>query len=212
MAKHAGMIIAIEGINRAGKSTVVQGAITMLRNEGIDVRLGSEMINPVGEAVKSAVQHDNIDAHAAALMYAAARMQSLHENVPLLAAGNVLLYDRYIWSSLVYHGMGCGVQFVRAINCLVPAPAHTVLLDADPKDLRPRTLRTSVPGKYAKEQEVQETARRGYLALAEASKSTCTVIDATQEINAVLTAVMDVLREEIAKWDDEKRKTKSSCG
>jgi dTMP kinase len=76
---------------------------------------------------------------AEALLFAAARAQLVAEQLqPLLAAGNWVLLDRFVDSSLAYQGAGraLGVAEIRALNAFATgglAPDRTLLLRIDPQ-------------------------------------------------------------------------------
>ena len=79
-----------------------------------------------------------IDPRAEALLYAAARAQLVAEELrPLLEAGETVLLDRFVDSSLAYQGAGrgLGVEEVRALNEFGTGglrPDRTLLLRIDP--------------------------------------------------------------------------------
>src|ERR687890_234724 len=79
-----------------------------------------------------------------ALLYAAARAQLVEERVaPELAAGRLVILDRFVDSSLAYQGAGrgLGVEAVRAINDFGTGgvqPDLTLLLRLDPAAARAR--------------------------------------------------------------------------
>ena len=88
-----------------------------------------------------------IGARAEALLYAAARAQLVEEALePLLAAGRLVLLDRFVDSSLAYQGAGrgLGIDAVRAINEFGTGglvPDRTLLLRIDPAAGRARSQR-----------------------------------------------------------------------
>src|ERR687896_1311939 len=132
-----GRLITVEGLDGAGKTTVVEGLaaalgdVVVLREPG-----GVEL----SERIRALVKDPTLDVHprAEALLYAAARAQLVAERLePLLAAGRDVLLDRFVHSSLAYQGAGrgLGVGAVRELNLfatggLVPDP--TLLLRTHP--------------------------------------------------------------------------------
>jgi dTMP kinase len=113
-----GRLIAIEGIDGAGKTTLARGLLkalpelVVLREPG-----GAE----VSERVRALVADPavSVDPRAEALLFAAARAQLVAEVVvPLLRDGRWVVLDRFVDSSLAYQGAGrgLGVEAVRAIN------------------------------------------------------------------------------------------------
>jgi dTMP kinase len=125
------MLITVEGLDGAGKTTLVQGlaralGATALREPGGE---------PLAERIRDLVKAHAFDAHAEALLFAAARAQLVAtELAPRLARGETLVLDRFVDSSLAYQGAGrgLGVETVRAMNAFAPVPDRTLLLRIDP--------------------------------------------------------------------------------
>jgi dTMP kinase len=129
------VLITVEGLDGAGKSTLVRGlgrelGATVLREPG-----GVEAAERIRDLVKGSAH----DARAEALLFAAARAQLVAEKLaPLLDAGTTVVLDRFVDSSLAYQGggRGLGVDEVRAINafaCAGVVPDRTLLLRLDPE-------------------------------------------------------------------------------
>src|SRR3954470_21323639 len=136
-----GRLITVEGIDGAGKTTLVTALerelaargrpVTVLREPG-----GVELSERIRTLVKDPALH--VEPRAEALLYAAARAQLAAEALlPRLAAGEWLLVDRFVDSSLAYQGGGraLGVAEVAAINDFATGglrPDRTLLLRIDP--------------------------------------------------------------------------------
>ena len=131
------MLITVEGIDGAGKTTLVAG-ISRARPEMVVLREPGGVA--VSERIRGLVKDPGlaVTARAEALLYAAARAQLVEERLlPLLEAGRTVLLDRFVDSSLAYQGGGrsLGVEAVAAINAFATAglrPQRTLLLRVDP--------------------------------------------------------------------------------
>src|SRR5215212_9083410 len=133
-----GRLITVEGV--AGKTTLVEGlaaelsargrAVSVLREPG-----GVELSERIRALVKDPALH--VHPRAEALLYAAARAQLVAEQLePRLAAGDWVLLDRFVDSSLAYQGAGrgLGVEEIRRLNLFATgglAPDRTLLLRID---------------------------------------------------------------------------------
>jgi len=140
--QRAGVFIAFEGGDGAGKSTQAARLAEALEARGYTVlRTREPGGTPVGEKLRSLVlDHGNgeIDAHTEALIFAASRAAHATQVIrPALARGEMVLTDRYIDSSVAYQGAGrnLGQDAVRTLNEWATSglqPHLTVLLDVDP--------------------------------------------------------------------------------
>ena len=126
------MLITVEGIDGAGKSTLVEGlarelGATALREPGGE---------PLAARIRDLVKQHAFEPHAEALLFAAARAQLVvTEIAPRLARGETLVLDRFTDSSLAYQGggRGLGIEAVRAMNAFAPVPDRTILLRIEPE-------------------------------------------------------------------------------
>ena len=194
-----GVLITIEGIDGAGKSTLAQAladhlGATLLREPG-----GVELSERIRDLVKDPALR--VDPRAEALLYAAARAQLVAERLnPLLGEGNVVVLDRFIDSSLAYQGAarGLGVEHVRAINEFGSGglmPDHTLYLRIDPTTGRQRqSVRGEKQDRLEQEPEAFFVAiAAAYDALAEAEPERIHVLDATRPAGVVLEQALSAL-------------------
>jgi len=118
-----GRFISLEGGEGVGKSTQVKALADALRGRGLDVIVtrepgGSEGAERIRELLLSGAD-DRWGPQAEALLFAAARADHTAKTIrPALEAGQWVLSDRFIDSSLAYQGGagGLGIESVRAIN------------------------------------------------------------------------------------------------
>jgi dTMP kinase len=192
-----GVLITVEGVDGAGKTTLVAGlakaldAVVLREPGGVEV---SERIRALLTDPALA-----IDPRAEALLYAAARAQLVAEELrPLLDAGTTVVLDRFVDSSLAYQGAarGLGVEEVRALNEFGTGglrPDRTLLLRIDPEHGRER-----ISGRPADRLEQEDAAffaaiAQAYDALAAAEPERIVVIDAAQSPEDVLAAALAAL-------------------
>jgi len=118
-----GRFISLEGGEGVGKSTQVRALAEALRSRGLDVVVtrepgGSEGAEKIRELLLSGSE-DRWELKGEALIFAAARADHVAKTIrPALEAGQWVLADRFIDSSLAYQGGagGLGIEAVRAIN------------------------------------------------------------------------------------------------
>lgn len=198
-----GLFIAFEGGDGAGKSTQASLLFDALESRGIPVlRTREPGGTPIGEKLRSLVLdhgHGTIDARTEALMFAAARAAHANQVIrPALAAGTVVITDRYIDSSVAYQGAGRGLGAgeVRSLNEWATEglrPDLTVLLDVDPSDgRRRRTAGEAAEDRLESEPDDFHSAiRHAFLDLAEASPSSYLVLPASQGIKELAAGILE---------------------
>ena len=114
----AGLFITFEGGEGAGKSTQIRLLAQALQERGQDVLMTRE---PGGSAGAEAVRHvilsgaaEHFGTRMEALLFAAARSDHVEELIrPALAAGRVVLCDRFVDSALAYQGYGRGLDLAE---------------------------------------------------------------------------------------------------
>nr|WP_304661290.1 dTMP kinase [Arthrobacter sp. zg-Y844] len=196
------MFIAMEGGDGAGKSTQAQRLAAALQETGRTVlRTREPGGTPVGEQLRALVlEHGNgeIDARTEALIFAASRAAHVQQVIePALAAGTVVVCDRYVDSSIAYQGAGrqLGTDAVRTLNDWATGglePNLTVLLDVDPE--RGRDRRTA--GDAAEDRLESEPdafhlqIRLAFLEAAQAAPGRYLVLDAGRPVDELAETIL----------------------
>lgn len=189
-----GLFIVFEGGDGAGKSTQATRLADALGEAGYDVvRTREPGGTEIGEKLRGLVLdhgHGTVDARTEALMFAAARAAHVEQLVlPAMAAGQMVVCDRYVDSSVAYQGVGrgLGVEDVLMINRWATQslrPDLTVLLDVDAAaGRRRRTAGEAAEDRLESEpDEFHLRIRDAFLALADAEPERYLVLDAHQGI------------------------------
>lgn len=189
----SGVFIALEGGEGAGKSTQAKLLERWLTGAGHDVVLTRE---PGGTAVGAALRailldHDTgtLSPRAEALVYAADRAEHVDALIrPALAAGSIVITDRYVDSTLAYQGAGRSLDATDLEQLAQIAtgglrPQLTVVLDIDPVDGLARA------GDHdrieAEPLDFHQRVREQFLALAATDPDRYVVVSATEPPNAV---------------------------
>lgn len=136
-----GAFLSVEGLDGSGKGTQIRLLTDALDRFGFELVLSREPGGcPISEKLRDIIldkRNTEMDDVTEALLYAAARAQHVRQIIrPAIAAGKVMLCDRFVDSSVAYQGggRGLGVQWVLDVNA--PAvdgtlPDATVYLDVD---------------------------------------------------------------------------------
>lgn len=205
----SGIFISFEGIDFSGKSEQARRLFETLRTAGYDVELLRE---PGGVEIAEAIRHILLDAkhgvmtdRAELLLYSAARAQITKEKIqPALAAGKIIVADRFVDSTTAYqgHGRQLDLDFVRRVNLFATwatLPVITFLLDI-PLEVAAARLRQS--GKAADRLEREDHAfhqrvQKAYLQMAQAEPARFVIIDGTPSILVISQQINETLRQRL---------------
>jgi dTMP kinase len=174
------LFVVVEGIEGSGKSTLVEGLAARLQREGNEVTVTRE---PGGTALGDAVRGIFLDRSSAieplaeAFLVNAARAQHVDEVIrPALAAGRVVVCDRFTDSTLAYQGFGRGfdLELLRKLCATATGglePDVIFLLDVPVGVARTRLgARAQATDRIEAEGDAfHERVRAGFLALAKGS-------------------------------------------
>lgn len=207
-APSAGLFVAFEGVEGAGKGTQIRLAKEWLEEQGVEVLVSRE---PGGTAVgeelrKMLLDHatGNLEPRTEALLFAASRAQHVSTVIrPALAEGKVVICDRYVDSSLAYQGSarGLGEQDVLTLNVWATQglfPDLVILLHLEPEAGLLRSLEE--PDRIEMEgADFHAKVADAYLRIAEEHPERFVVVDAdaAPEVvhEEVIVALNRVLRE-----------------
>jgi len=205
---YAGLFVAFEGGEGAGKSSHAAALYDRLAAAGLDVvRTREPGGTPNAEAIRGILLTAHADpdrapltARAEALLFAAARAEHVAAVVlPALQRGAVVITDRYLDSSIAYQGVGrgLGADVVGGLNGWATEglfPDLTVLLDIDPAVGLRRVADAN--RMEAEPLEFHQRVRAGFLDLAGADPERYLVVDAgapRPEVSAAVAARVEEL-------------------
>ena len=128
-----GILIAVEGIDGAGKTTQARALRDRLQAAGLDVLLTKEPTDgPWGRKLRASAQDGRLSPAEELEAFLEDRREHVQlELAPALAAGKVVIVDRYYFSSAAYQGArGMSPEAILAENeAFAPQPDLLVLLD-----------------------------------------------------------------------------------
>ena len=130
-----GLLIAVEGIDGAGKTTVAHTLAERLRARGASVTVGKEpTAGPWGAQLRASAAQGRLSGAEEMRLLLLDRQQHVDEVIrPALERGEVVILDRYYPSSAAYQGArGIPVSEILQQNAFAPAPDITLLLDLTP--------------------------------------------------------------------------------
>ena len=204
------MFITLEGPDGSGKSSQIGPLADFLRQKGYPVLTTREPGGtPISDQVRTVLLNrmDNQAMHPRTeiLLFLAARAQLVEEVIrPRLAAGEIVLSDRYADSTLAYQGYGHRqpLDEVRALVRYATGgllPDLTLLLDVDAETGLRR--RQNGGGEWnrldAYDLEFHRRVREGYLELVKQEPNRWVVVNATQPWEQVQAALRQVILKRI---------------
>lgn len=203
------MFITFEGPEGSGKSTQIRLLATYLREHGLDVEVTRE---PGGTAIGDQIRyvlHDTgntaMSPTAEVLLYSASRAQLVAEVIgPALAAGRIILCDRFADSTMAYQGYGRGLDREMLISLTKIAtggltPELTILLDME---VTQGLSRRRDKGEEMNRLDLElttfhERVRAGYLELARSDPHRWVVIGANRAMESVAADIRQVIVERL---------------
>ncbi|MEM6638660.1 MAG: dTMP kinase [Pseudomonadota bacterium] len=206
MIRTHGRFISFEGIEGAGKSTVITAVADMLTEQGLDVTVTREPGGtPLAEQLRSIVlareSGEALTPEAELLLVFAARAQHLREVVrPVLESGGAVICDRFTDASYAYQGGGRGLA-VQHIDHLANWlhgdlwPDMTLLLDVPEELGLARIARRAQLDRFEQEKAAFfARVREVYRKRAEAEPARFCVIDAREPLARVTEAACTAVR------------------
>jgi len=183
------MLIAFEGLDQSGKETQARHLRARLEHDGRKVRMVSfpDYETPVGREIALALKGEReFGPDVMQLLYVANRFEYRPRLQTWLAAGDVVLCDRYLASSIAY-GVAHGLEatWLDDIQRGLPAPDLTVLLDIAPATAVSR--KASDRDRYERDLELLDRVRAAYQRLA--ASPSWVLIDAEQPRDQVSAAI-----------------------
>jgi len=160
----AGFLIAFEGLDQSGKQTQAERLKTQIEARGRTVVL---LDFPAYETHIGQEIHDAL--HGAReygpevmqLLYVANRYEKKPAMETMLAAGTVIICDRYLASSVAYgEAQGLNGEWLRDVQRYLPPPGLTILLDIAPETAAGR--KTANRDKYERDLALLSRVRESY--------------------------------------------------
>lgn len=204
-----GAFVVFEGGDGSGKSTQIRLLRSAVERAGWDVVITREPGGTrIGEGVREVLlspDSSEMSDRTEALLYAAARAQHVDEVIrPAIEAGQVILCDRYVDSSIVYQGTarGLGDRAVAELNSWATGGLRadiTVLLDVDPEEGLRRAVGDEGPDRLeAAGLDFHRTVAAAYRRRAELEPDRYLVLDAGESVEHLHHSLRDAVLSHLA--------------
>lgn len=184
------LFIVFEGGEGSGKSTQAKTLHKRLQNEGIPATLTHEPGGTaLGEKICRLLKSDNAGKKSATtelLLFNSSRAQLVEDLIrPSLKRGEVVVCDRYIYSTIAYQGYGrrLSLEVISKINQVATgdlSPDLVILLDITPERGLQRLGRGEKDSFEQESLAFHRRVRQGYFKMAMADPDRWLVVDATR--------------------------------
>lgn len=200
---HRGVLITFEGGEGAGKSTQIQCLALALEQAGYQVLLtrqpgGTTYGKRIRDLILAPTETEILSSRAELFLYLADRAHHVESLVrPALAAGQIVICDRYTDSTLAYQGYGRGLdltqlQLLNAAATDQLIPDLTFLLDLDPHMGRERIAGRGVLDRLESEAlSFHEAVREGYKTLASQEPQRWVTVDAQGSVTEIQALILE---------------------
>jgi dTMP kinase len=208
------VFITFEGPDGSGKTTQIRLLAEWLREQGYEIVLTRE---PGGTEISDQIRqvlHDlgnaAMDAQTEILLYSASRAQHVAQLIrPALAAGKVVISDRYADSTMAYQGYGrqLDLEALRMITAFATGglvPDLTLYFDIAPEEgLQRRQAGGDEWNRLdAETADFHQRSRAGYLELIRQEPERWVVVDANrprEEVQAKVRAVVQARLNQVTR-------------
>lgn len=206
LAGRRGVFITIEGIDGSGKTTHVNRLNTVLEERGFSIiQLREPGGTDIGESIRQILlsrKNDGMTSETELLLFEAARAQLVRDVIePALAAGKIVLSDRFMDSTVAYQGYGRGMdlELIDRLNAFAVGscrPDLTVLLDVEPLEAANRVHKRSQSDRMDDAGlAFMERTRAGYLAIAAREPQRVRVLSALPPKEELHAQIMTIIKE-----------------
>jgi dTMP kinase len=188
--KGRGQLVALEGIDGAGKSTLARAIVRRLRARGYSVALRREPADPVlGRLAQAA---SVTDAWTGAVYFTLDRFLARPQLQRQLARHDFVISDRSFYSTLAYQGSALDIGERRRLAALqrtaTITPDRVILVDLEPSEAVRRLGRRGGGRGPLERRRVLERVARAYRQLARAPR--WRAVDGSQSPAALVDAAL----------------------
>lgn len=195
--------IVLEGLDGSGTTTQLKKVNEALINDGKTVfRTFEPTDGPIGKLIRSVLQHKfTMTPKTVSKLYATDREEHIYGKEGILEQlnnNNVVLCDRYLFSSLAYQSPECGFDFVININSDYPLPEHLFFISVPVEICQQRIELRGDAKELFDAKEYQERVNSDYKKALDYYKDTAIkihIIDGTKTPENITNEIMGLIRQ-----------------
>ncbi len=199
------LFIVFEGLDGSGKSTQQQLLNNKLQSEKISsISFREPGSTVIGDKIAEILQSDQkLSPLSELLLFYVSRSAMVEEKIkPALENHEVVICDRYFYSSIAYQGYGRGIDinFINEINDkvvknIIPDLIFYMDINWDEKKNRKGI---NVKDRFEKEDRIfHNKVRSGYKTLAKEDSNKWQIIDAEEDINKISSFIYETVKSKL---------------
>jgi len=182
------VLIAVDGIDGAGKTTIVKFLAEELKKRGYKVATFKE---PTDSEWGRRVRQEKLKPEEELELFLKDREWNVENNIiPALSSGKIVILDRYYYSTIAYQGArGIDLDLIKKLNERFPKPDLVIILDVSPETALKRIKGRGAPDKFERI-EFLKKVRENFLKLKDKN---VIIIDAELDLDTVKKKVLEVV-------------------
>lgn len=195
------MFIAFEGLDGSGSSTQSKLLAERLEKNGHPALLTKEPTSDthVGKLIREILQHKwSVSPEGLQLLFCADRAEHLKTEIePALKNGQIVISDRYLFSTLAYGGLNVDMEWLKTLNQFFRLPDITFLFKLDPHQCIERIAGRGSHFELFERTDKLTSIWKNYEMIA-TQYPNIQVIDASKSIEEISEEIWRVVLEELA--------------
>lgn len=198
-----GKFIVICGVEGSGKGTQINLIKEYFKGNDNVIFTREPGGTNIAEKIRDIILNEDIDPLTEAYLFAAARREHIIKKIkPLLEEGKTIICDRFVYSSLVYQGLGrnLGINFIDRLNKPVIEgfyPDKVIYLDLEPEIGLERIKKNNRETNRLDNEKLDfyKKCREGFLHLANNEPNKFIIINANQSERKVFQDIKNNLKD-----------------
>lgn len=193
MLNKKGLLIAIEGIDGAGKTTLAKGIVFSLKARNLQADYTMEPTRElIGNLIRS-LPEEYRDGRIEALLYAADRLYHYQTYIkPRLESGIIVVVDRYVHSSIAYQGaLGAPIDWIKTLNSQVKYPDIAFYVDVSVDLALSRISNSGRKRTFYERRELLNKVREIYLNLVKSGE--LILLDGTMSADELVNKALNMI-------------------
>jgi len=198
-----GKFIVICGLEGSGKGTQINLIKEHFKGNNNVIFTREPGGTNIAEKIRDIILNEDIDPLTEAYLFAAARREHIIKKIkPLLEEGKTIICDRFVYSSLVYQGLGrnLGINFIDRLNKPVIEgfyPDKVIYLDLEPEIGLERIKKNNRETNRLDNEKLDfyKKCREGFLHLANNEPNKFIIINANQSERKVFQDIKNNLKD-----------------